>query len=151
MSNNALHFTGMKEAAEAFKELDKTVTKKIIRKGLRIGAKARLVPAAVAEAPEASGLTKSKVKLRSGGSRKGSVSVTVGVDAKDYTGQAFYAAFVLFGHRVGKRELGDARKLVPANNFLKRAFDAGSQTAVDATIDAWGEMTEQAIANKGKG
>lgn len=151
MSNEGLTFKGLKEAADAFKELEKTVVKKVIRTGLRTGIKAGLLPAAKSEAPERSGLTKRKIKVRSGGRRKGTISMTVGVDSKDYTGKAFYAAFVLFGHRVGRKALGDARKSVPANNFLKRAFDMGSQTSVDTTIDAWGSLTEQAINNKGKG
>ena len=138
----------MPEAAESLKQLGRTTERKILRKGLRAGAKI-IKAAAQADAPSRTGLMARKIKVRAGKSGKGRISVNVGVGAKDFTGKAFYAAFVLFGHRVGSRKLGDSRKIVPANNFLERAFESSGESAKEAAVATWGELIEQAAANQG--
>jgi HK97 gp10 family phage protein len=136
--------TGMKEAIANLDRLDKAMERKIIRKGLRAGGQV-LKSASQGEAPSWSGRTKRNIKVRAGKRSKDKTTITVGVSAKDYAGEAFYASFVLYGHRVGRRALGDARKMVPANDFLKRAFDESSDEAAQTTIDAWKQLTDEEL------
>lgn len=133
--------TGFKETAAALKELDRKATKSLGRKALRAGAKV-LLAAARTEAPELTGRTRKNIKIRGGRSRAGSLSLSVGVSAKDFSGEAFYASFVLFGHRVGSRKLGDNRRMIPANNFLERAYEASGQNAADTVMEQWVELIE---------
>src|SRR6185437_13388918 len=133
---------GMQEAIEALKSLNNKLERKIIRQGLRAGAKV-LKSAAQSEAPERTGLLKSSIKVRAGKRTKNSISVNVATSANDFQGKAFYAGFLLYGWRIGKRSLGDARKLQPANNFFKRAFDATGEQAAQTAIDTWKELVQE--------
>ena len=42
------------------------------------------------------------------------IALSVGVGAKDFRGETFYASFVLYGHRVGSRKLGEVWTNTPA-------------------------------------
>jgi HK97 gp10 family phage protein len=107
---------------------------KIVAKANRAGAKI-IKSAAEANAPDRSGLTRANIRIRTSNKKaKGSYRAFVGVGAKDWTGPTFYAAFVLWGHRVGPRKLGNARKLVPANDWLKRSGEQAGQRAADAVV-----------------
>jgi HK97 gp10 family phage protein len=132
---------GVTEAVKGLDELERKMQNKIIRKGLRAGGKVWR-DAARGEAPTRSGKTRRAIKVRAGKRTKDSISVSVGISDKDYSGEAFYAAFVLYGHRVGRRSLGDARKLVPANNFLERAYNQSGQAAGDKAIEVMKEELE---------
>jgi HK97 gp10 family phage protein len=132
---------GIKESINALEELDNKVQRQFIKKALRAGAK-EILQGARAEAPVNTGLLKSKIKVRAGKSGKGSTHITVGVGAKDFTGEAFYAAFILYGWKHGPRALGDARKKIPANNFLLRAYDAEKSNAVSTTTDTLQDLIQ---------
>lgn len=133
--------TGLKETQAALKELDRKATKSLGRKALRAGAKV-LLAAARTDAPELTGRTRKNIKIRGGRSRAGALALSVGVSAKDFSGEAFYASFLLFGHRVGSRKLGDNRRMIPANNFLERAYEASGQDAADTVMEQWVELIE---------
>jgi HK97 gp10 family phage protein len=108
---------------------------KIVAKANRVGAKIIKI-AAEGNAPILSGLTRKNVRVRvSNKPFRGVYRAFIGVGAKDWTGPTFYASFVLWGHRVGARKLGNARKLVPANDWLKRSADQVGQQAADAVVD----------------
>lgn len=141
-----MNVTGAEEVKGFLDLLNVKVAKSILRKGLRAGAKT-LVASARSEAPKLTGALKRNIKIR-GGIRvpKGSVSMSVGVGAKDFTGKTFYAAFVLWGHKVGSKKLGDARKQVAANEFLDRAYDATNQTVVTVATDKWMELIRKEVA-----
>jgi HK97 gp10 family phage protein len=124
---------GIGEAEKKLRDLSRKVENRIVRKGLRAGAKV-FKTAAQGEAPVRSGTIRRRIKVRAGKRKKGSISITVGVNAKDFVGEAFYAGFLLYGWRSGPRRLGDARKLNPANNFLKRAFDGSQSRATDTAL-----------------
>jgi HK97 gp10 family phage protein len=139
---SAIRVSGLTEVTQALKELDRKVQKSILRKGLRAGAKVMLSPAR-AGAPDRTGRIRRNIKVRAGRSSKGRVSISVGVNARDFTGPAFYAAFVLLGHKVGSRRLGNKRTSVPANNFLERAFDQAHQQATDVAVQTMANLIEQ--------
>jgi HK97 gp10 family phage protein len=128
---DAMTVKGINEAVAALEELDRNVQKNILRHATRAGAKVVLV-AAKSDAPVQGGATRANVKIRAGGTRYGSYRLQVGVGAQDFQGPQFYAAFVLFGHKVGSRRLGDARQQVPANNWLEKSLDESGSGAVDA-------------------
>ena len=140
--SESITITGISKTAERLDELDRKMQKSIIRKGVRAGCKVWL-NAARANAPEVSGVIRKNIKIRSGGSGKGRYVLTVGVSAKEFQGEAFYAAFVLYGHKVGSRKLGDARTSVPANNFLQRAFDSSHDEAAYVAIETIGDLIQQ--------
>jgi HK97 gp10 family phage protein len=135
------------EATKAkLKALDKKVQRSIIKKGLRVGAKI-IQQAAKAAAPVESGLVKRSIKVRSGKAGKGVTKINVGMGAKDYTGKAFYASFLIYGHKQGNRKLGDKRKSIPANNFLGKAFEENKEAAQQAVIDSWLDQIESACGD----
>ena len=145
-----MNVAGLKETSDALNELPQTVAKRILRKGLRVGAKV-VLSVARADAPVgSSGRLRKNIKIRGGRGSNGKIVLNVGVGAKDFTGEAFYASFVLYGHRVGPRRLGNARKLVPANNFLERAYDAAKENAVTVTAETWVELIEASASQGGK-
>lgn len=127
--------TGIEQAGAALKELDAKVQKTIVRRGVRVGCKIWL-EAARGEAPVQSGKTKKNIKIRNGKAGQGKFALNVGVNAKDFAGPTFYSSFVLFGHKVGSRRLGDKRKEVPANNFLKRAFEEKKEAVMNAATES---------------
>lgn len=135
---------GIEETRRALEELGPKVEKKVIRKGLREGAK-EVLAAARAEAPERSGILKKNIKIRSGRGSKGTIVLTVGVGAKDFKGPTFYASFILFGWHSGPRRLGDARKFNQPNNFLQRAFDSTKEQAVSTTIESWKDLIDEIV------
>lgn len=140
--SETIEIKGMSEVLTSLKKLDDEVQNKTIKQGLKIGGKVILV-AAQSEAPTLSGLTRRSIKMTSS-SRKGVSRVSVGLSSKDYTGDTFYAAFLLYGHKAGSRKLGGARKDVPANNFLKRAVEKSGEAAAEETIEAWAGLIQLA-------
>ncbi len=133
--------TGLSATRQALEQLPLKVEKRILRKGIREGAKVML-SAARADAPSLSGATRRNVKIRGGRSKPGTIGLSVGVAAKDFAGPTFYAGFVIYGHRIGKRALGDRRKLVPADNFLSRAYEETKDEAVAVTAAKWAELVK---------
>lgn len=108
---------------------------KIITKANRAGAKV-IQRVAIAYAPQVSGLTRENIKIRASNKKaQGIYRAFIGVGVKDWTGPTFYAAFALWGHRAGARKLGDARKLVPANDWLKRAGENAGEDAAIVVVE----------------
>jgi HK97 gp10 family phage protein len=142
-----LHISGLRETQARLQSLGPRVEKRVIRKGLRQGAKIVLA-AARAEAPERSGNVRRNLKIRSGKGSKGTIALSVGAAAKDFKGPAFYTGFLIYGHHVGSRKLGDKRKFVPANNFLQRAYDGTKEAAAERTVAAWVELIDQEVKSQ---
>lgn len=129
------------------------VQKKYLRTALRVGAKA-MKPSIAQRTPVRSGLLKKNLKVRAGKRRKaGGVSVLVSFGAKWFVGKTFYAGFVVYGHRIGKRSkevrrvdrlrrrfgpavtaAADSRRVVPPNEFMQKGFAAGKSAAMTAII-----------------
>jgi len=68
------------------------------------------------------GTLRKSIKVRMS-SRGGNVRAFVGTGSKDnlYSGKTFYGGFVEFGHKLGRRKLGNARRDVPAHPFMSLA------------------------------
>lgn len=139
--------TGVKECLLNFSDLPIKLEKKIIKKSLRAGAK-EILAAARANAPESSGLLKRSIKVRAGKSTKGSISIVVGVGKKWFVGPVFYAAMVAWGHKIGSRKLGGARKQVAANDFIGRAYEQKKQNAVDTFTATALELINEAAEGR---
>jgi HK97 gp10 family phage protein len=135
MSLDTKNIQGADSVVAMLNKLDADAPK-FIAKANRAGAKL-LKTAAEGEAPVRSGFLKSQIRIRTSNKKsKGVYRATVGVGKKDWTGEAFYASFVLWGHKAGPRTLGDSRKEVPANDFLKRTGASSGEAAADAVIDS---------------
>lgn len=66
------------------------------------------------------GMLAKSVKVYSS-SRKGAVYVGTSGGESLFTGKTFYGGFVEYGHMVGSRKLGNARRKVQAYPFLSKA------------------------------
>jgi len=119
----------VRSAIKGLEDIDRKIGKKYVRKALRASAKPTLA-VAKSTAPVRTGLLQQNLKLKSAGQRKGVFRMAVGIGKKWYVGDFFYAAFVAFGHRVGNRKLGDARKVVPPNEWLTKAYDSTKEGAI---------------------
>lgn len=111
-------------------KLEREVGAPLLRKALRAGARPVLA-AAKALVPKDTGLLESTIKIKSARSRApGGVAVSVSTAATDFQGQAFYGAFVEYGYRKGSRKLGDRRKVVPPQPFMRPAADTAGAEAI---------------------
>ncbi len=137
---------GSQAIQDGLKELGKTVSRKVIVKGLRDGAKINRTQA-VALAPVRSGAMKRALKVRAGKRRSGVISILVSCGKKLFVGPLFYAGFVVFGHRAGGRKLGDGRKIIKANDFITRAFNATKGDAVTVIERSIADGVEKAVNN----
>lgn len=132
---------GAKEVERKLKELEPKLAKKVLKRGLRAGAKI-VRKAAQSKAPIKTGGIKKGIKVRAGKTKKGFISIRVGVGNQWFTGPNFYAAFVEFGHKVGRRlskakdaALHDTRKgYVEGQHFIEEAYKASQQAAKAAAI-----------------
>lgn len=101
-----IELKGAKELADLLRNMDRKLAKKLFRKALREGAKV-IQAAAQAKAPVDTGLTRSAIKVRAAKRQKrGRFGVAVQVGEGDYRGETFYASFLEYGHKMGKRSQG---------------------------------------------
>lgn len=103
---------------------------RIIRKGLRAGAKI-VQTATKNDAPVRSGATKKSFKVRAMKRKRGRLGIMVQSGKGFFKGDTFYVGFLVFGHRVGPRRLGDSRTKVLPNEFMKRAARRSEKQAVE--------------------
>jgi HK97 gp10 family phage protein len=117
-------------------ELPAKVAKTIGRRALRDGAKEILLQAK-ANVPVRSGRLKKSLKVRAGKQRKKeTISVLVSTGKKWFTGDTFYGAFVEFGHRFGRRRLGNSRRKVDGKRFVERAYEERREAAATRVLDS---------------
>jgi HK97 gp10 family phage protein len=136
---------GIQQVQQALKELDDKVSRSILRKGLRQGAKVVLA-AAKADAPERTGRLKRNLKVRNKKGGKGKAALSVGAAAKDFTGEAFYSSFIEYGYSTRPSVTGKnaIRKKIPGQHFLKKAFEQTGEQAISTTIESWQQQIEDA-------
>ena len=132
---------GLKELQNALLDLEPKVARKYATKSLREAMKL-ILEEARSRCPVKSGATKKALRIRAGRNKKGYRSVTVVIGNKWFTGEEFYAAFVLFGHRQGSRKLGNARKEIPANPWLEQAAIAKEGASVEKLTETLGQLIE---------
>lgn len=150
--NEIVTITGLKELETALLELDSKVNKRISVASMKEALKPTLAEVKREVPTDTSQLEKS-LKLRvmkSKDRRTKRVGITTGV--KQFQGDEFYGAFVEFGHRVGHRDLGNARTEVPGEHFLEHSWDETKDqvvTSLDAAL--WRRIEiEVGKMNKGK-
>lgn len=150
-----LQTTGLRELDAALSSLDDKVRRTVTRKGLRAGAKFML-PAVRSGAPKGkTGELGEAFQVTGGGRTKnGIVAVMIQVGKRFFKGNTFYAGFINFGWRPGKRskslkafqdasrtakgrarsKLGaaplDGRGKVPGKFFVDHAAAANAQASV---------------------
>lgn len=117
------------ELIKRLKALRTTEANKIIRKGLRAGAK-EVHRETVHASPVVSGKMKKSYKVRAMKRKRGRIGVQIQSGEGFFQGETFYAGFVVLGHRVGPRRLGDARRKVDPNEFMKIAADKAAPGAI---------------------
>ena len=98
----------------------------------------------VSAAPVDSGATRDAIKIQSAKRKRNRIAIMVSLGADFFQGKTFYAAFVLFGHKIGKRIFrgkkqkaydklkdadGSGRKFVPADNWMKVGWDSTAEEA----------------------
>ena len=112
------------------------VAKKVVGQALRAGAKV-VHEAAVASVPRRSGTFAGSLRVRSM-RRRGGVGMRVRTQEGWYRGDAFYGAFVEFGHKVGRRPTtgsADARRVIPGRHDIEKAAERVAPAATDAIAD----------------
>ena len=114
------------------------VAKKVVGQALRAGAKV-VHEAAVASVPRRSGTFAGSLRVRSMRRRRGGVGMQVRTQEGWYRGDAFYGAFVEFGHKVGRRPTtggADARRAIPGRHDIEKATERVAPAATDAIAAA---------------
>ena len=119
----------------------------IVSKSLRAGAKLEQA-AAIAAAPTLTGKLKSNIKVRAGKRTKGYVTIHVIIGKKWWTGDAFYGAFVEWGHRLGSRKLGTKRRKIAGEHFLEYTAEETAPAAINLIAETTKTLIEQLAASK---
>lgn len=142
--NISVKLEGLDKAQQVMRELGPQLAQRGLRKGLQAGADV-LGTAIQAATPIKTGLLKASVGTSVSLSNKDQA----GIGAVGFGKQGYVARLVEFGHRIvskgkklGKRETGKAAP----HPFMRPAFDASAQTAVDAFI----RVLRETIATLGK-
>ena len=148
MSKVRVQVEGLKELDAKLKDFDGKLAKTIVKRALRAGAKVTLTSAR-ALAPQKTGRLRSAIKVMAGKSRKGYVSITVGIGKKWFEGDEFYAAFQEFGWKSGRRGLGDKRKANPGEHYVEGAFDETKHAAVARITEVLREQIEKELRKSG--
>lgn len=125
--------TGTEEVIRMLDRLEKKQLNSIFRKALRDGMKI-MQAGEKAEAPVGEhGRLKRAIRVRSSRTRRQNrVGINVVLSSKDFPEGKYYGFAVEFGHKQGSIDLGDSRKDVPANPFIKRAFLERKAQALEA-------------------
>lgn len=131
MASITLNLSGDRELISKLEAIDTRITI-IAGRVLKAAAQPILARAKRLAPRGASGATQGALLMRKATSRKGRVRVIVQESAAQ--GMPLYVPFAMLGHRVGRRSLGSARRLVKGNEFLQRAFAAEAKAA-QSTIE----------------
>jgi HK97 gp10 family phage protein len=134
-------FEGQIEGADELrKQLDAMgpAGKKLMRRALRDGAKVTAAQMRQ-DAPNVTGATEEAIKVMAGKRSRSRMTMMVAIGAGWFKGDTFYAAFVNFGHKVGKRlsrgkgaAISDTRQSIPGTFWINNAFRKSAAAAVDA-------------------
>jgi len=111
--------TGDKELNRKLQTLKGVKQKKAVRKASRESLKGHLVSSVKRAAPRRTGLLSRAVKVRALPRSRTQVGARVTVGDGMFKGETFYAGFIEFGRKTGKRGSGN-RRTIPANDFIRR-------------------------------
>ena len=127
-TSDTIRVSGLKEAADGLRQLGRKDARRIVRKGLRAGAKIT-VAAEREEAPVRT--AKLRKALRVSGVRppaKGVIAVAAAESSKPFN--KFYPIFVVRGFTTRAK---DGRKVAP-NDYIARAYDRTAAAALNAAV-----------------
>lgn len=142
MASITLDLSGDKELIRKIEAIGNQI-KPIVNTVLRAAA-APILAQAKANAPARTGALRSSLKIRKATSRQGRIRIIVSTSAGDFQGKQYYGAFVEYGHRVGSRKLGAARKDVTPVRYIGRAWDALSSQTEQAVKQGFKDEIEKA-------
>lgn len=132
---------GAKETIARLQKLRTTEANKMIRKGLRAGSKIvqretiAQTPVGPARKDHKPGTLKRSWKVRAMKRKRGRLGVMVQSGEGFFKGETFYSGFVVLGHHIGPRRLGNTRRKVPPQEFVKRAADKAAPEAIRVLED----------------
>lgn len=135
MAGVTIRLEGARELHRELKKLERKAATKISRKALRDGAKVILKETKSA-APKRSGLLQRSLKVKAGKRKKDTVRFRVQTAGGDYKGEAFYGAFVEYGHKAGSRKLGAKRRDVKPNPYMGPAFEKSKEKAARVIVES---------------
>jgi HK97 gp10 family phage protein len=129
---------GLAETVKALEVLPDKLVKKALRKALQAGGEV-LGNAVMERTPVDTGLLRESVGLAVTVHNDASGEANVGFGRQDYV-----ARFVEFGHRIvgHKPNKKDTGKHVPARPFIRPAFDASKDKAVETFADVIEEQVQ---------
>jgi HK97 gp10 family phage protein len=155
---------GMSGLLVKLKELPNRIANNIVNQALEAGA-APILAAAKANVPVDTGFLRDSLKLNRERVRQNSYLVRVGTELGDYQGKSFYGSFIEYGYRRGKRQSRrkrvkgedgknrlvanelfsetDKRPVVPAQPYLRPAFDENVTTSIDIISQYLGSAIER--------
>lgn len=142
MASLTVDLSGDRELIRKIESLGNQI-KPIASRVLRTAA-APILSQAKANAPVRSGALRASLKVRKATSRQGRVRIIVSTSAGDFQGKQYYGAFVEYGHKVGSRKLGSARKDVAPVRYIGRAWDALSSQTEQAVKQGFKDEIEKA-------
>ena len=125
-----LQSEGFDAALRKLELLDRAVARPILVRALRKAAEPVLATAK-AYAPKDTGQLEGSLRIKSARAKGGGVAVRVTTEAGDYKGDEFYGAFVEYGYRKGSRRLGDKRRVVPPQPYMRPATDEQINNAAE--------------------
>lgn len=132
--NILLKVLGVRRIDKALADLEPKIQKKILRDGLKAGAKI-VADEAKLKVPVDSGDLKKSIKVRAGKrAGRGKIRRTVVTGKGFFKGQEFYGGFVEFGTRKMR-----------ARPFMRPAYEAKKKQAKNASIDEINRLVQQAV------
>ena len=142
---------------EMFDKLDIYQMEETINAGLKVQAE-MVAAEARNTAPVRSGRLRQGIRVRKGRKSPGFYSYNAMLRAKQFDGEDFYAVFVEFGHKQGKRlrrkattgPVTDERKDVPGVHYMETAFGNVLQRAQQAQQETWRRKIDEIAAAGGE-
>ncbi len=145
-----IEIQGVEELRRKLLALEPKIAKKVLRKALRAGAKIVQARAKQNIPQGGTGVLSRSLKVRAmRRTRRQRIGVAVETREGWYKGEAFYGAFVEFGHRQGSRKLGDARKQIEGKHYIEKAAEQTKDAVTALLTTTIGAGIEAEAAKRG--
>lgn len=132
---------GFDECIKAIRELEQEYPRTVFGRALRAGAKV-ILASLVSLAPVRSGDTRGALKVRAGKRRKNFQSMVAGIPEGFFKGDQFYAGFVNYGWKTGKRGSANRRQ-IPGEHWAEIGFDDVKDAALARVTQVLKEHVEK--------
>jgi HK97 gp10 family phage protein len=140
--------SGLEEIIGGLANFEIKLQRKMASAALRVGAKI-IQKGVKGNIHSITGAMARAVRVRAGKSGKGYKSIQIVIGSGWFTGDEWYAAFVEFGHKQGKRRGAGPRKQIPGEHPMQYAYQELRDVAVAATIEALADQVLSATRNLG--